>query len=73
MDTKSKRVSNVWYANRRQHHLSLLHCATKKILGYKTCVGRWLQEHDICPHHRSADIEESVMFMGAVEELIELL
>ena len=28
----------------------------KKILGCKSCVDRWLQERDICPHCRSTDI-----------------
>ena len=45
----------------------------KKILGCKTCVDRWLQEHDICLHCRSTDIEESVVFLSAFEELLELL
>ena len=45
----------------------------KKILGCKTCVDRWLQERNIFPHCRSTDIEESVVFMSAFEELFELL
>ena len=45
----------------------------KKILGCKSCVDRWLQERDICPHCRSTDIEESVVFMSAFEELRKLL
>ena len=45
----------------------------KKILGCKSCVGRWQQERDICPHCRSTNIEESVVFMSAFEELRKLL
>ena len=43
------------------------------MLGWKTCMDRWVQEHNICPHCRSAYIEESVVFMIAFEEVIELL